>query len=365
MACDLHTHSAFSDGTYTPAQILEEAEALGLTAVALTDHNDIGGLPEFMAAAAGKKVTAVPGIEFSADYGKTELHIVALFVHEEDYPAVGKLMEQTMLRKEESNILLVERLGAAGYKLDYAELKASTIDGFVNRAVVGAALVQKGYVASVQEAFDKLLKPEHGFYEQPKREDVFDIIRFIRSIGAVSVLAHPFLNLSKEELDVFLKKAVDAGLDAMEVAYSTYDEETAALAKEMAEKYGLLFSGGSDFHGSTKPDIALGSGRGNLCIPDSWWKTFAILAEERAGGQSFSAAEKLAFYQRKWEQDHRMSLIAGILLLAAVFLAGVLWQGWLCALAVVMLPLFMALRNNKKMSYAEWKTYVEPRIKKE
>ena len=281
MVCDLHTHSVYSDGTYTPAQILEEAEALGLTAVALTDHNDMGGLPEFMAAAAGKKVAAVPGIEFSADYGETELHIVALFVLEEDYPAVRKLMEKTMARKEESNVLLIERLAAAGYKLDYDELKASTLDGVVHRAVVGTALLRKGYVSSVNEAFDKLLKQEFGFYVPPKREDVFDIIRFIRSIGAVAVLAHPFLNLTKEELEVFLPKAAEAGLDAMEVAYSSYDEETAALAKEMAEKYGLLFSGGSDFHGSTKPDIALGSGKGNLSIPDEWWKKFAALAAER------------------------------------------------------------------------------------
>lgn len=281
MSCDLHTHSVFSDGTYTPAQLLDEAEALGLTAVALCDHNAVAGLPDFMAAAEERKVIAIPGIEFSTDYGGVELHIAALFVGEEHYAAVDELMAQSQRRKEESNIHLIEKLSAAGYSLDYETLKNSTAGGFVNRAVIAAELMERGYVSSVQEAFEKLLAPKYGFYEPPKRPDSFEIIRFIRSIGAVAVLAHPFLNLDEQQLAVFLDKAVPAGLDAMEVLYSTYDEATTVTAMEMAKRYGLLPSGGSDFHGMNKPDIALGSGRGNLSIPDEFWKAFVELARKR------------------------------------------------------------------------------------
>lgn len=281
MPCDLHTHSVFSDGTYTPAQLLDEAEALGLTAVALCDHNTVAGLPDFMAAAEGRKVTTIPGIEFSTDYGGVDLHIVALFVRKEHYAAVDELMAQSQRRKEKSNIRLIEKLSAAGYRLDYETLKNSTAGGFVNRAVIAAELMERGYVSSVQEAFEKLLAPKYGFYEPPKRPDSFEIIRFIRSIGAVAVLAHPFLNLDEQQLAVFLDKAVPEGLDAMEVLYSTYDEATTATAKEIAKRYGLLPSGGSDFHGMNKPDVALGSGRGNLNIPDEFWKAFAALARKR------------------------------------------------------------------------------------
>lgn len=286
MACDLHTHSVFSDGTCTPAEILDEAEALGLSAVALTDHNAVNGLPDLMAAAEGRRLTVIPGVEISTDYckpdgSKTELHLVALFVRADQYDTVMVKVGEMMRRKEESNQRLVEGLRAAGYQLDYGELKRSTAGGFVNRAVVAASLMEKGYVSSIDEAFARLLSPKHGFYEPPKRLDVFEVIRFIREIGAVSVLAHPFLNLSGEELEAFLEKAAPAGLDAMEVYYSTYDDEQTALAAELVGRYGLLPSGGSDYHGRNKPDIALGSGKGNLRVPDEWWKALEKLAEER------------------------------------------------------------------------------------
>jgi len=281
MACDLHTHSNFSDGSYTPAQLVEEAEAIGLTAIALTDHNAVKGLPDFLAAAERRRIKAIPGIEFSTDYGDTELHIVALFVREEDYGVIAEKTDAMMRRKEESNIRLVENLRASGYLLDFDELKRSTRSGFVNRAVIARGLLEKGYVSSVNEAFSRLLSPKYGHYEPPKRLDVFETIRFIRSVGAVSVLAHPFLDLSTEELEAFLEKAVPAGLDAMETVYSTYDEATTALAQEIARRYGLLPSGGSDFHGEAKPDTFLGSGKGNLSVPDEYWKALEKLAEER------------------------------------------------------------------------------------
>lgn len=268
--CDLHVHSNYSDGTCTPAQVVHLAEQANLTAVALCDHNTVSGLPEFLAAAEKSRVEGIPGTEFSTDYEGVELHILGLFIKPEHFAAVSDRAEQYMRDKEQSNIDLCRALTAAGFGLDYEQIKAQTADGFVNRAVIGAQMVRLGYVASVQEAFKKFLSPKFGYYVPPKRPDAFEIIRFIKSIGAVAVLAHPFLNLEQPELEMFLQQAVRAGLDGMEVLYSKYDEETSARSLGIAQKYGLVPSGGSDFHGENKPDIKVGVGRGNLRIPDGW-----------------------------------------------------------------------------------------------
>ena len=266
--CDLHTHSDHSDGTCTPAEVIQLAKEAGLRAVALCDHNTVSGLPEFLAAAEG--IEAIAGTEFSVDHKGTELHVLALYLKPEDYDAVTARTEKFLQDKEQSNIDLCKALTGAGYPLDYEKIKAATIDGFVNRAVIGAEMVRLGYVESVQQGFKTLLSQKHGYYKPPVRPDVFETIRFIKSLGAVAVLAHPFLNLSRQELEAFLPVAVEAGLDGMEVLYSKYSSEQTQAAFELAEKYGLLPSGGSDFHGENKPDIAVGTGRGGLKIPYDW-----------------------------------------------------------------------------------------------
>lgn len=268
--CDLHIHSHFSDGTCSPAELIGLAKSAGLEAIALCDHNSIDGLPDFIAAAKDSGVEAVPGIEFSTEYEGVELHILGLYIKPQHYEKIGQLMQQLLERKERSNRHLVAALNRAGYDVDFESLKASTPNGFVNRALVAAELTRKGYTESVKEAFHQLLKPERGYYQPPRRPDVYEIIRFIKEIGAVAVLAHPFLNMDEKTLRGFLPRAVECGLDGMEVLYPKYDPETTALAKEIAREFGILPSGGSDFHGENKPDIQIGVGRGNLQIPMSY-----------------------------------------------------------------------------------------------
>ena len=265
--CDLHTHSVYSDGTYTPTELIAAAEKLNLSAIALTDHNTTHGLKEFSKAAEGKQVEAVLGVELSTDYGKIELHIVGLFLKEQDFPKIETLIAEMEKRKIESNIRLAENLKKEGYDVDYEELKSRTPRGHINRAHFAAELVKKGYASSVQEAFNTLLAKDGGFYEEPQRLPVYETIAFLKEIGATAILAHPFLNLTEEELRVFLQEAKKYGLDGMETEYSTYDEETTAKAKEIAKEFGLKESGGSDFHGGNKPHIALGIGQGNLAVP--------------------------------------------------------------------------------------------------
>lgn len=278
--CDLHIHSAFSDGTLTPAELIRLARQRGIGAVALCDHNTVAGLPEFLNAAAGSGIWAVPGIEFSTDYENTELHILALFVKPQYYAAITEKMEKMLRDKEQSNLDLVAGLKAAGIPIDYDAIKSAHPDGSINRAVIAAEMVRLGCCASVQDAFKNWLSEKHGYFHPPKRPDALEMIRFIRSIGAVSVLAHPFLNLEEAELRVFLPLAAEAGLDAMEVYYPKFGEEQTALAMLLAEEYGLLPSGGSDFHGANKPDIQMGTGRSNLRISHSVLENLARRAGE-------------------------------------------------------------------------------------
>ena len=264
--CDLHTHSYYSDGSLSPKELLALAQAAGLSAVVLSDHNTVAGLPEFLAAGENSPVEAVPGVEFSTEYRGKELHILGVFIRPEHFDAITERMEDFRKRKEQSTLMLITALKNAGMDVDYSAIKKATPDGNVNRAHIAGALMEKGYAESVKDAFRKYLAPERGYYTPPKRMDAFEAIRFIKSLGAAAVLAHPLLNLNEEELRQFLPEAKKAGLDAMETMYSKYDAEETALAKSLAAAYGLLESGGSDFHGKTKPDIQIGTGRGNLCI---------------------------------------------------------------------------------------------------
>ena len=266
--CDLHTHSTASDGSLTPTELVRAAEEIGLDAIALCDHNTVAGLPEFLQAAEGSSVEAIPGCEFSSDYMGIDLHIIGLFIPEDQFGRVTAMLQETQQCKERSNLDLVARLAEDGYVIDYPALREQAGDGFINRANIARELVKEGYVPSVRDAFSQLLSVKGKYYIPPQRLDPFDVIDFIKSIGAVAVLAHPFLNLKEEsQLRAFLDEAVCHGLDAMETVYTAYSDETTALAKKIAAEYSLKESGGSDFHGAAKPATALGTGKGNLKVP--------------------------------------------------------------------------------------------------
>ena len=266
LRCDLHTHSVFSDGTYTPGEIIAEAKRLGLI-VALTDHNTAAGLPEFMDAAQKLGVTSVPGVEFSTEYKGKELHLLGLFVLPEHYAAVERMVKEQHVLKEISNMELVERLNQAGYSIDYMKVKRRNPNGNANRAHMAAELLDQGYVTSIREAFDTILSDNGGFYVPPSRLQLIDVIKELKRIGVLPILAHPLQELTEAELRNLLPNAIEAGLAGMETMHSSYTPETIALAEMIATEFNLLSSGGSDFHGSVKPGISLGTGKGWLCIP--------------------------------------------------------------------------------------------------
>lgn len=255
--CDLHTHSVFSDGTCTPGQIIDAAVELGLSAVALTDHDSVDGLPDFLSAAAGKPIEAIPGAEFAVTYEGTELHLLGLFLPQAAFAPIAQLMEQVHRRREECVYALVKSLNRAGFVLDFDTLK-SNAQGQVTRAHVAVALEEKGYLPA-QKAFQTLLKPGAGHYESPQRLPFLQVLELIRSVGAVPVLAHPFLNMSADQLAAFLPMAKAQGLVGMECIYSAYDAQTTAASFALAESTGLLPSGGSDFHGCIRQEAPLGN----------------------------------------------------------------------------------------------------------
>ncbi len=265
--CDLHCHSTFSDGSLTPSELISLAEKQGLSALALTDHNAGKGLIEFMMAGRKSTVEAIPGCEFSTEYNGTELHIVGLFFPEVAWLKIRDYVEIMRKSKRESNLKMIEKLNADGFTISYDEIAQTTsADGF-NRAHVANVLYEKGYVGSIKEAFKTLLRENGKYYVPPKRLDALETIQFIKQNGAVAILAHPFLNMNYEQLEEFLPKAKQAGLDGIETLYSKFSEEETLKAKELAQRFGLKESGGSDFHGKAKPEIQLGSGLGNLKVP--------------------------------------------------------------------------------------------------
>ena len=264
--CDLHTHSTYSDGTFSPSQIVAEGLRKKLRAVALTDHNTVAGLPEFLKAAEGTGLKGIPGVEISTGYQNQEVHIVGLFLRQESYEELESFLSVINQRKEKSNRELVAALREAGYALNCEEIRERH-QGNVNRAVIDAELIEKGYLTDRKEAFRGILSAKNGLYRPPERIPAFEAIRFLSSIHAVPVLAHPYLSLTEEELRTFLPEAKSSGLAAMETHYSTFTPQMTEAAQSLASEFGLLESGGSDFHGGNKPDIQLGSGKGDLAVP--------------------------------------------------------------------------------------------------
>ena len=274
--CDLHTHSVYSDGTFTPAELIDSAIQSGLSAIALTDHNTVSGLHDFLDASAGKPIDIVPGIEITTADNGTELHILGLFVYPDAFDAINRYINRASILKEESNYKLVYKLREKGYDIHYADILEGS-KGHVNRANIAAELIKKGYIDSINTAFKTILSPSYGLYEPPERLSSTETISFLRTVGAVPVWAHPYIHMTFEQAEEFLPRAVESGLLGMETMYSMYDEETTAKAREVCKRFGLCESGGSDFHGANKPHIALGRGENNLCIPYEFYENLRSL----------------------------------------------------------------------------------------
>lgn len=258
--CDLHTHTNFSDGSDSVTDLVTKAAENGIGALALTDHNTVEGLPSFLEETRRVGIEGVAGVELSCDYESGEVHILALFLDESSYPRIEQLCADMASSKIESNRALISALKEQGYRIEsFDEIYERSVHGNVNRAHIAESLIRAGYVSSIKEAFSGILSVERGYYVPPRRIDAMDAISHISEIGAVSVIAHPYLNLTHAQLERFLPQAKEAGLVGMETYYPEYDLGIHNLARQTAKKFALLESGGSDYHGERKKDRLLSS----------------------------------------------------------------------------------------------------------
>ncbi len=265
---DLHTHSNASDGSCTPTEVMEAAAAAGLAAVALTDHDTMKGIPEALETAKKLNIECIPGIELSAVYGgDREIHIVGLFLDPKD-PLLAQRLDAFQQIREERNLRMIAKMQAAGVDISMKKLRALEGDAVITRANLAHYLVYTGYAASIKEVFDKYLSPGMPFYVPKTGVTPKDAVRAICDGGGVAILAHPLLyGFTPAQLDTCIEDLKNYGLRGIETYYSTYSPADERNMKRLADRHQLLWSGGSDFHGSVKPHIRIGKGMGNLVIP--------------------------------------------------------------------------------------------------
>lgn len=271
--CDLHVHSCFSDGSDSPEELIKKAEEAGLFALTLADHNTVSGVERFVKAGEKSRVRVVPGIEFTTEYEGKELHIVGMFLPKKYWAEISDFTEERRKLKEESNIICVERLRKAGYHIgSFKDISEKNPGSALNRVHICRELMACGYIKTVSEGFETLLNEKGDFYVATPRLPALATISAIRDWQAVSVFAHPPLSIDRAGMLRFIPEAKKAGLLGIEVKYSRYDQETENFMMKLSDEQGLLKSGGSDYHGSNKPDISIGCGTGNLRVPLNYYE---------------------------------------------------------------------------------------------
>ncbi len=270
MAIDLHTHSSYSDGSDTPDELLERAAALRLTSIGLTDHDTLEGIPEARIAAERRGIELIPGTELSLEYPRGGMHLVVLWLEPEHGPLQDRLAELRRGR-DGRNARIVERLDELGLPVELDEVLAEAGEGSVGRPHIAAVLIRHGYVDSMEQAFDEYLGNDRKAYVARERLEPRQAIQLARASGGVPILAHPHtLRIDNRfEMADLLVELRAHGLVGIECHYGSYPADGRSGLVALADRFGLLPSGGSDYHGSYKADVALGVGRAGIAVPDS------------------------------------------------------------------------------------------------
>ncbi len=265
---DLHVHSTYSDGTLTPYELAKLAKDTGLTAFALTDHDTVDGIPDALSACQEFEIELIPGIEFSTEYQGKDIHIVGL---ELDWQSPRFLSEVHLFQDSRNirNRKMIAKLHDLGnIDISWEQMEAAFGKAIWTRAHFARYLKDHGYVKEMKEAFSRYIGDNCPYFVPREKVSPAQAVRLIRSTGGIPILAHPLLyRLTEEGLLTLIEELKNAGLLGIEALYSTHTPEEESFVLRLARKQGLLISGGSDFHGSNKPSIALGTGRGNLKIP--------------------------------------------------------------------------------------------------
>lgn len=268
-AIDLHVHSTYSDGTLTPSELVLHAKQLNLSAMALTDHDTIEGIPEAIDTGKQHALEIIPGVELSTFFHDKEIHIVGLYIDYTDETFQKELKDLRNIRRDR-NLQMCEKFTELGMPLHYEEMEQKYADAVITRAHFADYLLEKGYIKSRNEAFERFIGPNGPCYVPRKKMTSAEAIRIIKNAGGVPILAHPVLyHLGNEQMNKLMDYLCDAGIVGLEAIYSTYTAGEEIQMKNLAKKCGLILSGGSDYHGANKPHIELGIGRGHLFVPYS------------------------------------------------------------------------------------------------
>ncbi|NQV18094.1 MAG: PHP domain-containing protein [Armatimonadetes bacterium] len=255
MKIDLHTHTTVSDGTLTPDQIIKHAVNLRIEVLSITDHDTIDAIGHIEQIPA--EINFINGVEISAEFPKT-LHIIGYNFDSQSQQLRDTLKELQNFRKNRNNNML-KNMDKEGFHISMQELLKEAKGEIIGRPHFASLMVKKGYIPSYQEAFDKFLAKGKPLYLDKKRLEPKHAIEIILNAGGIPVIAHPYqTGLAEEELDSLIRKLKDFGLMGIEVFYSQHTKKQELQYLNYAQKYNLLITGGSDFHGENKPEIKLG-----------------------------------------------------------------------------------------------------------
>ncbi len=272
MKIDLHIHSSASDGSFSPAEILIAVQETNLGAFSITDHDTIdgnkyvikSGIPATINFLSGVEISSYPPEPFSSS---GSFHILGYGIDIEDEP-LNQSLSKFQQARNDRNPKIISKLNNLGINISMEEVAAKAGGGLIGRPHIAMLLIEKGYVTTIKEAFNKFLAKGGTAFVDKYRIDCENAIRLIRNAGGIPVLAHPItLGMDAPQTEELLKKMIGFGLMGIEAIYTTHSPEDTKKFCLLADKLGLLVTGGSDFHGSFKDNVEIGTGSGNLEIP--------------------------------------------------------------------------------------------------
>ncbi len=280
MSIDLHIHTTFSDGTKTPQEIVQLAIQKGLTAIAITDHDTLDGCSEAVEAGKRSGLEIVPGVEISVRFQEKSLHLLGYFLDIENSRLISGLHTIQAGRKIRNEQIL-QKLQSRGIDISFEELARISETGEIGRPHIAVLLQQKGFVRSLDEAFQKYIGNGACCYAARPEFSAQKAIDLIHCAGGLAFWAHPFSSLGDEaSVSRFLKDLACIGIDGVEVYYPTQGEKARTLLLQLAAELGLLVSGGSDYHGSIRKGSSLAGGK-ELMIPYSLLEQMQAVSQKR------------------------------------------------------------------------------------
>lgn len=265
--CDLHTHTIASDGSYSPHELIKLASSIGLKAIAVTDHDTMQGIQDAMKAGKEYNLEVIPGLELSVLYRQGDMHMLGYYLSSS--PLLDTVLQEVQQSRAARNPLILKKLSNLGCNIAMDELESLSRGGQIGRPHIAQAMVNHGFVPDTKTAFAMYLKKGGPAYAPKSVLSPERAIEAIHSAGGLAVLAHPFsLHLNRQvELEEIVAELKTLGLDGIECYYSEHEPSFTEMCLLVANKYDLVVTGGSDFHGRPKPNIQIGKGKGNLCVP--------------------------------------------------------------------------------------------------